>query len=42
MFAAIGGIALLMFALGLMMKAMKTAVFFVILAVFAWIVFFAG
>lgn len=42
MFAAIGGIALLLFVLGLMWKAMKVAVFFVILAVAAWVVFLAG
>ena len=41
-FAWIGVIALLLFFLGLMWKAVKTAVFFVILGLIAWIVFFAG
>lgn len=41
-FAWIGVLAILFFLLGLMWKAMKVAVFFVILAVVAWIVFFAG
>jgi hypothetical protein len=41
-FAWIGVIALLLFLLSLMWKAVKTAVFFVLLGLIAWIVFFAG
>ena len=41
-FAWIGAIALVLFLLGLMWKAVKVAVFFVILGLIAWIVFFAG
>ena len=41
-FAWIGVAAVLFFVLGLMWKAMKTAVFFIVMAVVAWVVFFAG
>ncbi len=41
-FAWIGVVALLLFVLGLMWKAVKTAAVFVILGLIAWIVFFAG
>lgn len=41
-FAWIGIIALLLFLLGLMWRAVKLAVFFVILGLIAWIIFFAG
>ena len=41
-FAWIGVIALVLFLLGLMWKAVKVAVFFVIIGLIAWIVFFAG
>jgi len=41
-FAWIGVIALLAFALSMMWKTVKVAVFFVVVAVVCWVVFFAG
>ena len=41
-FAWIGVIAGLLFLLSLIWKTAKTAIFFVIVGIVAWIVFFAG